>query len=51
MADYDGPRDAILEQIKKQAAGPISLAGLLCLAEAFAWLISPNNPHGGASLS
>lgn len=46
--DYDGARNAIIEQVKKQAP-TASPAHLLALAEAFAWAMSPNVSHGGGA--
>lgn len=45
--DYDTPRAALLKQIATVASQTTHPESLHLLAEAFAWLLYPNNPHGG----
>ncbi len=49
IADKVGEaRAAILDTIIKNAAGNATY--VLELAEAYAWISYPNNPHGGAKI-
>jgi hypothetical protein len=47
VALSDEAREALLEQIKTQAARTSSPTGLRNLAEAYVWVIAPSNSHGG----
>jgi len=40
-------REALLENIHAQAVRAPNATALLRLAEAYAWTISPSQPHGG----
>ncbi len=42
----EAARIALFERILEQAAEPISPTTALRLAEAWAWLAFPDNPHG-----
>jgi hypothetical protein len=43
----DAILQAILTETGSQKSGGINSAGIARLAEAYAWLAAPNNPHGG----
>jgi hypothetical protein len=45
----DQAKEAVLEKITELTRSGINPALLLHLAEAFAWLEAPNQPHGGGS--
>ncbi len=47
MADSDSVQEKLLERIEEQLGKPQSPAALLALAEAFAWVAAPAQPHGG----
>jgi hypothetical protein len=47
----DDAQNALLENIARQAAAANGADQLRKLAEAFAWAVSPNQPHGGAASS
>jgi hypothetical protein len=40
-------REALLENIHAQAVRAPNATALLRLAEAYAWTVSPSQPHGG----
>jgi hypothetical protein len=48
MATSAEAQQAIIDQIAKSAPGA-SVPNLLRLAEAYAWVVAPNNTHGGTS--
>jgi hypothetical protein len=41
-------RQALLDNIHSQAVRAPNATALLRLAEAYAWTVSPSQPHGGA---
>jgi hypothetical protein len=43
----DQAKEAVLEKITELSRSGINPALLLHLAEAYAWLEAPNQPHGG----
>ncbi len=45
--NQDEAREAILKEIAERAPTVGSAGQLRDLAEAFAWVISPSQPHGG----
>jgi hypothetical protein len=47
MADEEGVRKLLLDRITAIGEGQTSALTLLVLAEAFAWLTAPAQPHGG----
>lgn len=53
MSDRSAAQDAILEQIEKLAKAGVdanwSAQAIRDLAEAYAWLVSPSQPHGGSA--
>jgi hypothetical protein len=49
MPTTDEVREALLDQIMKKA-GEANAPNLLWLAEAFAWLMSPTQSHGGSTV-
>jgi hypothetical protein len=44
-------RDALIAAIATQAAAAPNATTLLRLAEAYAWVMAPAQPHGGAERS
>jgi hypothetical protein len=50
MTSRDEVQDALLDEIKKRAEGANAL-NLLWLAEAYAWLVNPNQGHGNTTVS
>lgn len=57
MSDSDLPataeqaRDALISAIAAQAAAAPNATTLLRLAEAYAWVVSPSQSHGGGDSS
>jgi hypothetical protein len=52
MPDHDDlaeAREAMIEQIVAMARTAKNSATILRLAEAYAWLAEPDQPHGGGS--
>lgn len=49
MATWAEAQETLIEQIKTTAEGETRASHLLQLAEALAWLNSPNQPHGGST--
>ena len=49
--EADETRDALLAAIKAQVAIAPNATTLLRLAEAYAWAVAPEQPHGGAERS
>jgi hypothetical protein len=53
MADYNEEyretQLALMQQIRVQAESAASAIAVLQLAEAFAWLTRPGQPHGGST--
>jgi hypothetical protein len=47
MPDTDNVQAKLLEKIEQALSKSQSAAGLLQLAEAFAWIAAPAQPHGG----
>jgi hypothetical protein len=47
MPDSDSVQDKLLEKIDQALDKAQSPAALLALAEAFAWVSAPAQPHGG----
>lgn len=47
MSDIEEVRQVLLENIKIRAAATKSSSTLLALAEAYAWVVAPDNSHGG----
>ena len=43
-------RDALIAAIATQAAAAPNATTLLRLAEAYAWVMAPAQPHGGAAI-
>jgi len=43
----DRVRDALLENIHDQVVRAPNATALLRLAEAYAWTVAPDQPHGG----
>ena len=48
MATRDEAQQALLDAIAHAASGEKHAPTLLELAEALAWVINPNQPHGGS---
>jgi hypothetical protein len=48
MASRESVHQALLHRIEYQLSQPCDTADVLRLAEAWAWIISPNQPHGAA---
>jgi hypothetical protein len=47
MATQDQAREALLDRIVELAPRTSSTESLVTLAEAYAWVISPHQTHGG----
>jgi len=47
MADSDSVQTKLLEKIQEALTKAQTPAALLALAEAFAWVTAPAQPHGG----
>ncbi len=47
MADSDSVQTKLLEKIDQALGKSQTPAGLLALAEAYAWVAAPAQPHGG----
>jgi hypothetical protein len=47
MADSDSVHSQLLEKIEQALDKAQTPAALLALAEAFAWVAAPAQPHGG----
>jgi hypothetical protein len=46
MPDRDSLQDQLFEAIEKKLGGNCTANEVLKLAEAWAWLVSPDQPHG-----
>ena len=44
--DRDSVQDALFQAIAKKLSGNCTSTDVLRLAEAWAWLVSPDQPHG-----
>jgi hypothetical protein len=49
MADAESVRTALLNKIEELAKKTTQADKVRSLAEAFAWVQNPNQPHGGAT--
>lgn len=49
MATSDEVREALLDKIEKLTKTATAPSRIVELAEAFAWVQSPNQPHGGGN--
>ena len=47
--DYDSVTAKLWAELDKQLQGPNSTEDVLRLAEAYAWLVNPHQPHGGTA--
>jgi len=48
MASDDDVRQALLDAIAKKLQAGQTPSGILALAEAYAWVVVPNQGHGGS---
>lgn len=48
MADTNEVKDKLLDQILASAEKTTQATNLLRLAEAYAWIVNPNQSHGGS---
>jgi len=49
VASQDDVREALLDLILAQTKTPSNSAVTLKLAEAYAWIVNPNQSHGGST--